>query len=62
MLVMDKQCTSCDANTEFLSVLSEVLFMEGARDIFPSPKSPKPVLEPTQPPFQCVFQRLFTRR
>jgi len=56
---MDAQCTFCDANTEFLSVLSEVLFLEGARDIFPSPKSPKPVLEPTQPPFQCVSEAVY---
>ena len=50
---MDTQCILCDANTEFLSVLSEVLFLEGTRDIFPFSEKPKPVLEPTQLNFQC---------
>jgi len=58
---MDKQCTLCEANTEFLSVLSEVLSLEGARDIPPFPKSPNRFLNPRNLLFS-VLQRLFARR
>jgi hypothetical protein len=56
---MDTQCTLCDANIEFLIVLSQVLFLERARDIFPFSEKPKPVLEPTQPHFHCFSKAVF---
>ena len=58
---MDTQCTLYDANTEFLSLLSEVLFLEGARDIFPSPKSQNRCWN-ARDQLLSVFQRLFARR
>jgi len=61
ILVMNRQCTLCDANTEFLSVPSEVLFLEGARDIFPSLKNPNRFWNPRNILFS-VFQSLFARR